>query len=76
MPIENFLNVEHEIFENAMTEAMHSIHSEMPQANDRAMVRKIASEWLMKNIQLGERDRSKLAQGAIAHVRQVLQLEK
>jgi hypothetical protein len=73
MPNDHFLSEDHELFESAISEAMHSIHSEMPQAKDRAMVRKIAAEWLLGSIRRGERDRSKLARGAIACLRQAFQ---
>jgi hypothetical protein len=63
MSAAKFLNSEHELFETALTDAMHLIHSQVPAAMERATVRDIASRWLLEKIRLGERDRSKLAQG-------------
>jgi hypothetical protein len=69
----HFLSEEHELFESAITDAMHSCHSKTLHAKDRAMIRKIAAEWLLRSIRRGERDRSRLARGAIACLQQAFQ---
>jgi hypothetical protein len=72
MPEDHFINADHELFEKVLTDVLHRIHSELPQPVDQPKVRQMTSEWIVGKIQLGERDRSRLALGATAHVRKVL----
>lgn len=64
------------IFDNVAKDAIAVVQVELPEAADMSLVLRVISERIAESLVLGERDRHRLCRGAVAHVRQTLQVKE